>query len=48
MGDLIAFERIAICYVPTIQVARDFYASIGFIETGLSEDTGEVIAEFRG
>ncbi|MFY0990757.1 GNAT family N-acetyltransferase [Halomonas sp. C05BenzN] len=42
------FERIAICYVPGNQVARDFYASLGFQETGLSEETGEVIAEIRG
>lgn len=41
------FERITICYVPTNQVARDFYASLGFTETGLSEATGEVIAEIR-
>lgn len=41
------FERIAICYVPTNQVARDFYASLGFQEAGLSEETGEVIAEIR-
>ena len=31
-----SFERIAICYVATNQVARDFYASLGFQETGLS------------
>lgn len=42
------FERIAICYVATNQVARDFYASLGFQETGLSEETGEIIAEIRG
>lgn len=41
------FERITICYVPTNQVARDFYASLGFTETELSEATGEVIAEIR-
>ncbi|MEQ6918469.1 GNAT family N-acetyltransferase [Halomonas aquatica] len=41
------FERIAICYVPTNRVARDFYASLGFQEAGLSEVTGEVIAEIR-
>ncbi|MFB9869710.1 GNAT family N-acetyltransferase [Vreelandella sulfidaeris] len=41
------FEKIAICYVPTNQVARDFYASLGFQEAGLSEETGEVIAEIR-
>lgn len=42
------FERILICYVPTNQVARDFYSSLGFQETGQSEVTGEVIAEIRG
>lgn len=41
------FERITICYVPNNQVARDFYASLGFTATGLSEETGEVIAEIR-
>ncbi|MCL7940940.1 GNAT family N-acetyltransferase [Halomonas sp. ATCH28] len=41
------FERIAICYVATNQIARDFYASLGFQEAGLSEKTGEVIAEIR-
>ncbi|MEQ6887433.1 GNAT family N-acetyltransferase [Halomonas sp. CS7] len=41
------FERILICYVPTNQVARDFYAGLGFQEIGLSEATGEVIAEIR-
>lgn len=42
------FERIAICYVSTNQVARDFYASFGFQETALGEETDEVIAEIRG
>lgn len=43
-----SFERVAICYVSTNQVARDFYASLGFQEIGLSEETGEVVAEIRG
>ncbi|WP_404470663.1 GNAT family N-acetyltransferase [Vreelandella venusta] len=43
-----SFERVAICYVSTNQVARDFYASLGFQEVGLSEETGEVVAEIRG
>ncbi len=42
------FEKISICYVSTNQVARDFYASFGFQETALSEETGEVSAEIRG
>ena len=42
------FERIAICYVSTNQVARDFYASFGFQEMALNEETGEVIAEIQG
>ena len=41
------FERIAICYLPSNQIARDFYGSLGFRETGLSEETGEVIAVIR-
>ena len=42
------FEHIMICYVPSNRVARDFYASLGFRERGLSEATGEMIAEIRG
>ncbi|MDR5885017.1 GNAT family N-acetyltransferase [Vreelandella janggokensis] len=42
------FERILICYVSTNQVAREFYASLGFQETGLSKVTGEAIAEIQG
>ena len=42
------FERVAICYVSSNQVARDFYASFGFKETALSEESGEVMAEIRG
>ncbi|MGM0826231.1 MAG: N-acetyltransferase family protein [Pseudomonadota bacterium] len=42
------FERILICYVSTNQVAREFYASLGFQEIGMSEATGEAIAEIQG
>jgi len=36
--------RIKICYKPDNPVAKDFYASFGFVETGLDEE-GEMIAE---
>lgn len=37
-------RKIKICYKPDNPVAKDFYASFGFVETGLDED-GEMIAE---
>ncbi|MCX7221138.1 MAG: GNAT family N-acetyltransferase [Burkholderiales bacterium] len=37
-------QRITICYHPTNPLAKPFYASLGFIETGLDEE-GEMIAE---
>ncbi|UOD28000.1 GNAT family N-acetyltransferase [Massilia violaceinigra] len=37
---------IHICYWPTNPVAKDFYASFGFVETGL-DDQGEMVAEIR-
>ncbi|CUI04269.1 GNAT family N-acetyltransferase [Massilia antarctica] len=37
---------IQICYWPTNQTAKDFYASLGFVETGLDEE-GEMYAEIR-
>ena len=36
-------ESILICYVPSNPVAKDFYASFGFVETGL-DDHGEMMA----
>ena len=36
-------ERITICYHPDNPLARPFYASFGFTETGIDED-GEMIA----
>lgn len=42
-----AVEKISICYVPTNPVAKDFYGSFGFVEVGVDEVTGEVIAEVR-
>lgn len=41
-------ECISICYVPSNPVARDFYASFGFRETGLDAAGREMIAEIRG
>ncbi|MFZ6871443.1 GNAT family N-acetyltransferase [Undibacterium sp. Di27W] len=37
-------ERITICYLPENPVAKDFYASFGFVETGVDEE-GEMNAE---
>jgi diamine N-acetyltransferase len=37
---------IQICYWPNNPVAKDFYASLGFVETGLDEE-GEMYAEIR-
>jgi diamine N-acetyltransferase len=39
-------RRILILYVPDNDVARAFYASLGFVELGLDEDE-EMIAELR-
>ncbi|MFM9436725.1 diamine N-acetyltransferase [Janthinobacterium sp. CG_23.3] len=41
-----ALERIYICYHPSNPIAKDFYASFGFVETGMDEDH-EMIAEIR-
>ncbi|NHZ64364.1 GNAT family N-acetyltransferase [Massilia genomosp. 1] len=37
---------IQICYWPSNPVAKDFYASLGFVETGLDEQ-GEMYAQIR-
>ncbi len=37
---------IHICYVPGNPIAKTFYGSLGFVETGLDED-GEMIAQIR-
>lgn len=39
-------QRIWICYKPDNAVGQRFYASLGFVETGLDGD-GEMIAEIR-
>ncbi|MBB3220520.1 GNAT family N-acetyltransferase [Pseudoduganella umbonata] len=39
-------RRITICYMPSNEVGKRFYASLGFVETGLDDD-GEMIAEIR-
>jgi diamine N-acetyltransferase len=38
-------DRIEICYKTDNPVAKDFYASFGFIEAGFDEEDGDVIAE---
>jgi diamine N-acetyltransferase len=37
-------KQIDICYDPENPVAKDFYASFGFIETGLDEDGEDMLA----
>jgi diamine N-acetyltransferase len=37
-------RKVTVCYVPGNPVAKDFYASFGFVEVGRDDD-GEVIAE---
>jgi diamine N-acetyltransferase len=47
IGEIRHFPRIktvSICYMPDNAVAKRFYASLGFVETGLDDD-GEMIAE---
>lgn len=39
-------RRITICYMPANEVGKRFYASLGFVETGL-DGGGEMIAEIR-
>ncbi|WP_249331917.1 GNAT family N-acetyltransferase [Pseudoalteromonas rubra] len=39
--------EIAICYVPDNPVAKNFYASFGFVETGFDEEEEEMLAEIR-
>ena len=39
-------HRITICYVPDNEMAKGFYASLGFREVGLNDD-GEMVAEIR-
>ncbi len=41
-----ALECVYICYHPSNPIAKNFYASFGFIETGIDEDH-EMIAEIR-
>jgi diamine N-acetyltransferase len=39
-------ESILICYVPSNPIAKGFYSSFGFVETGL-DDHGEMMAEIQ-
>ena len=38
-------NKIEICYNPRNPVARDFYASFGFVEVGMDEDGEDMLAE---
>ncbi|ASP38429.1 GNAT family N-acetyltransferase [Bacterioplanes sanyensis] len=38
---------IEICYNPNNPVAKDFYASFGFIEVGMDDDDEDMLAEIR-
>ncbi|MCO7223526.1 GNAT family N-acetyltransferase [Pleionea sp. CnH1-48] len=40
----INIKQIEICYDPKNPVARDFYASFGFVETGMDEDDEDMLA----
>lgn len=39
-----AISEIEICYDPNNPVAKDFYASFGFIEVGMDEDDEDMLA----
>ncbi len=38
---------IEICYNPNNPVAKDFYASFGFIEVGMDDDGEDMLAEIQ-
>lgn len=40
-------KNISTCYAKGNLVAKNFYASFGFIEAGINEGSGEIIAEIR-
>ncbi|WP_430455646.1 GNAT family N-acetyltransferase [Rheinheimera sp.] len=44
ISQMAGVEQIEICYVPTNPVAKDFYASLGFVETGWDEAGEEMLA----
>jgi diamine N-acetyltransferase len=37
-------RTVSICYMPDNAVAKNFYASLGFVETGIDDD-GELVAQ---
>jgi diamine N-acetyltransferase len=39
-------RKVTVCYVPQNLPAKRFYASFGFVETGLDDD-GEMVAELK-
>jgi len=44
ISQMAGIEQIEICYVPTNPVAKGFYASLGFVETGWDEAGEEMLA----
>ena len=44
ISQMAGIQQIEICYVPTNPVAKDFYASLGFVETGWDEAGEEMLA----
>jgi diamine N-acetyltransferase len=46
IGATTAARKVTVCYVPQNLPAKQFYASFGFVETGLDDD-GEMVAEWK-
>ncbi len=44
ISQMAGIQQIEICYVPTNPVAKDFYASLGFVEIGWDEAGEEMLA----
>lgn len=41
-----AYDTVRISYVPDNEVAKNLYLSVGFVEEGLREEWGEVVARY--
>ena len=44
---LTGINKIEICYNPKNPVAKDFYASFGFVEVGIDDDDEDMLAVIR-
>ncbi|MGE7090276.1 hypothetical protein ACQKII_02195 [Lysinibacillus sp. NPDC048646] len=40
-------EEIEICYDPNNHVAKDFYASFGFVEVGMDQESEDILATIK-